>query len=72
MAISGSEAFQRVKGWAGLLLTATSLLAFLPHPAVQAIAGPIREFLLASGLAGAALQANSPKIIGKKDSKKGR
>lgn len=63
MAISGKEASQRVKGWAGFLLSFTPLLLAIPSAAVQAVALPLQEFLLALGFTGAVLQANSPKII---------
>lgn len=57
---------QKVKGWAGLLLTLVPLLHFVPHPAVQAVIAPISDLLLAlSGAAGASLLASTPPIVGK-------
>lgn len=67
MGISGNEAAGRVKGWFGVLLSLTPILALVPHPAIQAVAGTINEFVLALiGGAGIALQASSPAVVGKK------
>lgn len=67
MTISGTEAASRVKGWLGAILSIAPILAIIPHPAVQAVASSINEFIIALvGGAGIALQASSPAIVGKK------
>jgi uncharacterized RDD family membrane protein YckC len=63
MAISGREAFDRVRGWAGLILSITPFLLYIPIPAVQAVVVPVQEFLLAMGGAGVALQATSASLV---------
>lgn len=57
---------QKVKGWAGLILTLLPSLYFLPIPAVHAFIEPVKEILLVlSSAGGGAILASSPAIVGK-------
>jgi len=57
---------QKLKGWAGLVLTILPLLHFIPYPAIQAVIGPVSDLILALlGVSGAAMAASSPAVIGK-------